>query len=114
MSEDFQNPEDWDEPGAWEREYLRFLDQESETEGDLFGAEVALRFVPSFLEADVSRIWFPGCGLSLGPQVYAALGFDVLATDIAESAIEYQQRPHQSVPEWELGKEKSSQGRVQI
>ena len=36
------------------------------------------------------KLWFPGCGVSLLPAVYAAFGFDVWASDVSRSAIEFQ------------------------
>lgn len=37
-------------------------------------------------------LWFPGCGTSIGPSLYAALGHTVWASDISPIAIDYQRR----------------------
>jgi SAM-dependent methyltransferase len=43
-----------------------------------------------FLPKRPQKIWFAGCGLSVGPVLYAALGHNVWASDISLVAIEFQ------------------------
>jgi hypothetical protein len=42
------------------------------------------------LSLATTKIWFAGCGLSMGPVLYAALGHNVWASDISPVAITYQ------------------------
>ncbi len=36
------------------------------------------------------RVWFPGCGVDVGPRFYASVGCQVLATDFSQVAVRVQ------------------------
>jgi hypothetical protein len=83
-------PSDWDDHHGWESHYAARV--AASNADPWFGVSAALRFAPFVLQREARRVWFPGCGLDGCPRVYAALGLEVWATDIASTTIQVQQR----------------------
>jgi hypothetical protein len=84
----------------WDRYHLREL-EDSGTSGftavvwramDFCVHAELFRSLDEWLAQRPRRIWFPGCGLSIGPALFAVLGHNVLATDWSSVAIEHQQQ----------------------
>jgi SAM-dependent methyltransferase len=95
-------PEDWTDVQGWNR-YLRSQAHDTPKSADDIPS---LRFAP-FVIREGGRVWIPGCGVDRGPALYAALGCDVTATDIAPFAISWQERlstrpPARVVPDWKV------------
>ncbi len=80
-------PLDWSDVPGWDR-YLRSSARDAPTRADEI---LSLRFAPLVIR-EGGRVWLPGCGVDRGPALYAALGCNVTATDIAPFAIETQVR----------------------
>jgi hypothetical protein len=86
-------PRNWDDHRGWERHFAGLVRSDAGTgETGWGGLSRALRFGPFLASNGLRRIWMAGCGLDSSSRVYAALGFDVSATDIAPSAVKAQQR----------------------
>ncbi len=90
-------PEDWDDHEEWEKHYLSlssstFLEKH---ENDLLApfSEVweIYEQMLTFMESNEKTLWFPGCGFSYLPKLFAECGFRVHATDISKTAIQFQQ-----------------------
>jgi Thiopurine S-methyltransferase (TPMT) len=78
-------PADWsDEPG-WDAYH-----QAPDRNPHFF--QLGLQYVPDLRAKGFRSVWFPGCGTSLAPRVFAELGFDVLCTDFSSVAVTEQQR----------------------
>jgi len=90
-------PEEWDDHEEWEKHYISlsssaFLDKH---EDDLLApfSEVweIYEQMLTFMESNEKSLWFPGCGFSYLPKLFAECGFRVHATDISKTAIQFQQ-----------------------
>lgn len=93
--EKLKMPVDWDNHQGWEN-YFAALPS------DKYWYEVATKcpgsfhfdrlgpFLKEIHETKYNVIWFPGCGFSPLPRIFASFGFTVYATDISSSAIQYQ------------------------
>lgn len=91
MSQQASMPQDWNNHSGWEDYY------QGKTEEDVFAdtfshSNVAVQYLGYFLHKNYSKIWFPGCGVSLAPHVYQRLGFKVWASDVSSSAIGIQKK----------------------
>lgn len=83
---------------VWEAHYANLLADSSKFAFERkFHDQLAIRLCPQLVKlmkrmvaSNRRKVWFPGCGLDAMPKLFAQVGFDVLATDIAQSAIEYQ------------------------
>ncbi len=80
-------PTDWDDHGGWDAYHARLLEFPRALD---HGHDASGRFAPFLAGKRLQRVWFPGCGLSAGPRLYAWLGFEVLATDVSTAAIAWQ------------------------
>jgi SAM-dependent methyltransferase len=87
MNADVEMPGDWDDHAGWEAFYQSEV-QETPT---MIAGETAQppRFLDFARSQGMHKIWFAGNGLHCGPLVYAHAGFDVLATDVSETAIHH-------------------------
>lgn len=81
-------PQDWDDHEGWNAYHAGVLGGLPAGPPKVMD-DISLRFY-SFVSGIGRRVWFPGCGLDGGPALYSKLGMDVLATDVAPSAVEYQ------------------------
>jgi hypothetical protein len=84
-----QIPERWDDRQGWEAYYREYCAEER-WKNWLTPTDLAWAYVAQLAEKGYQRIWFPGCGASLAPRLYAALGFEVCATDVSEASLEFQ------------------------
>lgn len=88
-------PEDWDDHNAWETYYRalpsdEFWYKNATTSPGSFSFDRLGSLVDEFRDRNWLTVWFPGCGFSPLPRAFALLGFTVFATDVAQSAIDYQ------------------------
>ena len=81
-------PEDWDDQEGWNAYHAVMARRAAGRPVSRMDAS-SIRFF-SFVSTLGERVWFPGCGLDVGPVLYSTLGMHVLATDLAASAVEYQ------------------------
>ncbi len=89
-------PKDWDDVDAWDEFHRHRLELRKPIEIAKREISHYLRYLRAF--APMDRVWFPGCGISLFPAVLATFGLNVVATDTAEVAIEFQQRALDLLP----------------
>lgn len=85
-------PQDWDDHAGWERYHAAAIRGAERRVGSLMFDAPGMRFLDALQRGGCKRVWFPGCGCSLAPAIYAAFGFDVVATDVAPSAVAWQTR----------------------
>lgn len=90
-------PENWQDIEEWEKHYAslsasEFLEEHQE---DLLAPfadiEEVYQQMLVFMDSNDKTIWFPGCGFSYLPKLFAECGFRVHATDISKTAIQFQQ-----------------------
>jgi hypothetical protein len=81
-------PRDWNDRGAWERYWHRFLEA-----GQMLGFYALAPFetypvasLPLLRERGYRRVLFAGNGISLEPHAFVHAGFDVIALDVAPVA----------------------------
>ena len=84
-----QIPERWGDLQGWEAYYREYCTEER-WKSWLTPNDLAWGYVSQLAEKQYQRIWFPGCGASIMPRLYAALGFEVCASDISEAALAFQ------------------------
>jgi SAM-dependent methyltransferase len=84
-----QIPEQWDDTQGWEAYYREYCAEER-WKNWVTPTELAWVYISQLAEKKYQRIWFPGCGASLAPRLYAALGFEVYASDISPTAVDFQ------------------------
>ena len=95
MNTAFQEPPDWADPKSCEAHYASLRPNDSDYQYAVkscgsFPLSRINDLLGELRELGCLRVWFPGCGLSPLPRALSLLGFDVYATDIASSAIQYQ------------------------
>ncbi|WP_146118813.1 hypothetical protein [Blastopirellula marina] len=95
MSVEPQMPDDWDDHVGWESYYHALPSDEfwfgsATTSPGSFSFHRLSPLTDEFREKNWMTVWFPGCGFSPLPRAFALLGFRVIASDVAPSAIEYQ------------------------
>lgn len=86
-----QMPLDWDDHAGWDTYYAEIRAADAHLKkalSDLFDATMFLEHIG---QKQYQTLWFPGCGISLAPHVYGALGFDVWASDASTRAIAIQE-----------------------
>jgi uncharacterized protein YozE (UPF0346 family) len=90
-------PENWDDHEDWEKHYASlssssFLEKHEEELLAPFSEiwEIYEQML-TLMESNEKNLWFPGCGFSYLPKLFAECGFRVHATDISKTAIQYQQ-----------------------
>ena len=91
MPSDFEDIEGWNSYYTAFQATGRHLDAQR-SYSDLLAAYFVFL---NILHHTSQKIWFPGCGASLAPHVYAALGFRVWASDISKVAIQIQEQLRQ-------------------
>lgn len=84
-----QIPEQWGDIQGWEAYYREYCAEER-WKNWLTPTDLAWAYVSQLAEKQYQRVWFPGCGASVTPRLYAALGFEVCASDISETALAFQ------------------------
>ena len=95
MPEEVEMPSDWDDHAGWEAYFAaqpkdEFRYKTATMMPGSFSFDRLGALVDDFRNRDWTTFWFPGCGLSPLPRAFASFGFTVHATDIAPSAIKYQ------------------------
>lgn len=90
-------PTDWDDHHGWENYFVSLSSDERAfktaiTSTGSFPVEQLGSLFEDFRHHNWSTIWFPGCGFSPLPRIFASFGFETYATDIAPSAVAYQSR----------------------
>jgi hypothetical protein len=96
-------PENWDDHSGWEAYYSSLLSDKhnykwATTSPGSFSFNRLGSLIDAFHQRGWLRIWFPGCGFSPLPRVFASYGFTAYATDIAPTAVEFQ-KANQAVVE---------------
>lgn len=95
MPAEVEMPNDWDDHAGWEAYFAAlpsdgFWYKSATTSPGSFSFDRLGSLIDDFLSRDWTTLWFPGCGFSPLPRAFASFGFTVHVTDIAPSAIEYQ------------------------
>ena len=96
MPAEVEMPSNWDDHDGWEAYYSALPSDDywykiATTKTGSFSFEQLGSVFDDFITRDWTTVWFPGCGLSPLPRAFTSFGFTVYATDIAPSAVEYQQ-----------------------
>jgi hypothetical protein len=94
----FAMPADWDDAAGWETFHAGlypagpFRDARSWLEQTLtmIGRNL-VALMGQLRQRSGKSVWFPGCGLDPLPRLFAELGFDAHATDVAPTAVTFQQ-----------------------
>jgi hypothetical protein len=107
MPSDFEDTEGWNSYYVACQEAGEYL-ATGEIRWNLMPAYFVYR---KYIHHSHQKIWFPGCGASLAPHVYAALGFKVWASDFSKVAIEIQEQLRQ-LPVSEIMQRKALQKNV--
>lgn len=86
-------PDDWDNHEGWEKYYAslsasNFFEEDDEA---FFDVDELYQHMQKLQEHHCHTIWFPGCGFSRLPKIFAECGFSVHATDISRTVIAFQQ-----------------------
>lgn len=95
MSDENEMPGDWDDHAGWEA-YYAALPLDDSTFGNAttnpgsFCLDRLGPLIDDFIGKQWTTLWFPGCGFSPLPRLFAHFGFTVYATDISHSAIKFQ------------------------
>ena len=102
MSDAIEMPDDWDDHAGWETYFAAlpsddFWYKDATTSPGSFSLDRLGSLFDDFLSREWNTVWFPGCGFSPLPRVFASFGFTAYATDIAPSAIEYQRHNDSNV-----------------
>jgi len=89
-----QMPVDWDDHAAWDQYYARLFSAGEFTDRLADPGSFSFDRLPELLdelrESSLQVVWFPGCGLSPLPQLFAKAGFAVHATDVSATAVDFQ------------------------
>jgi hypothetical protein len=91
-------PADWADQAGWETYYaalypdgpFRSVRGWAEEVAAMIGGHLA-GLMKHLLEQKQTRVWFAGCGLEPLPKVFAQFGLSVCATDVAPTAVRFQQ-----------------------
>jgi hypothetical protein len=88
-------PQDWDDHQAWEKYHVLLATDDllKPDQQDLeifFEVDDLYQKMQELQAHNCQTIWFPGCGLSQLPKIFAECGFSVHATDISKTAIAFQ------------------------
>jgi len=94
-----QMPNNWDNHDAWEIYYAslpsdNFQYKSTITNPGSFSFDRLGSVIDDLQQRNRLTLWFPGCGFSPLPRIFASFGFTVYATDIAQSAVNYQSSNH--------------------
>jgi len=91
---DIKMPTDWSDQQGWEQYYAALYpngsyERISRNTGSISTIDLA-DFVEDLRAKQVATIWVAGCGVSLLPKLLVKAGFEVHATDVSQTAIEFQ------------------------
>lgn len=92
-------PTNWDDRAGWDSYYAAYRDEQQHLDPGSAWQDTSA-FLQSILEQPTLKIWFPGCGASSAPHAFAAVGFDVWATDFSETAIALQKTMQDTPLSW--------------
>ncbi|MFX0093931.1 MAG: class I SAM-dependent methyltransferase [Candidatus Hodarchaeota archaeon] len=94
-------PLDWNDHDEWERYYQECLSTGSKqfhwTEVGSLSVKRLPGIVSTLKNQGWNTVWVPGCGLSPLPKLLCLLGLEVYATDISQTAIDFQKKPNTSL-----------------
>lgn len=100
----FAMPADWDDSAGWESYHAGLYPSGPFREARSWLEETATMIGPNLVQLlnhlrqrQQMAIWFPGCGLDPLPRLFAEFGFDVHATDIAPTAVRFQEGPDNDI-----------------
>ncbi|MBU47366.1 MAG: hypothetical protein CL920_01545 [Deltaproteobacteria bacterium] len=90
-------PTDWDDHHGWEHHYSALLSSPSEysqytDSAGSFSFPKLGELMRTLRTQHSTTLWFPGCGVSPLPRLFALCGFDVYATDISPTALSFQRQ----------------------
>lgn len=93
-------PVDWGDVKGWDRYHSKAnCNAQFEVPARMGAAGwESVRFL-NLVRALGRRVWFAGCGTSVGPRFYAEVGYNVLATDLSPVAVRIQRRFAALAPE---------------
>jgi hypothetical protein len=95
-------PSDWNDHRAWEQYYTFQLSQPERSQGcNGLHADNLRPLVEDLRTKGGRSAWVPGAGLSPIAFLLAHMGLEVLATDISESAVEFQRGAMNEFPHLE-------------
>lgn len=94
-------PKDWNDHSGWEN-YYAYLHESGEYLGECkWTGSISIdrigEFVEGLRQSQMETIWIPGCGVSLLPRLLQKAGLKVFATDVSQSAIDFQRHDDSSV-----------------
>lgn len=101
MSNEVEKPIDWNDHLGWETYYAslhksgEYL-EECQWTGSISTDRVA-EFVEGLKRRQLETIWIPGCGVSLLPRLLRKAGLKVYATDVSQTANDFQQHADSSI-----------------
>ena len=100
VSESNGTPADWSDRKGWDRYHAAKSPKGPFAVPTMVGAAgwAAVRFF-GLVKKNGGRVWFPGCGVDVGPRFYASVGCQVLATDFSQTAVKVQRNFAQMTPE---------------
>lgn len=93
-------PADWNDRKGWDRYHAAKCSKGPFAVPTAVGVEgwQSVRFL-DLVKGKGGRVWFPGCGVDVGPRFYASVGCQVLATDFSQVAVKWQRNVAQAPPE---------------
>jgi hypothetical protein len=95
----FIMPADWDDHDAWDSYYSAWDPDRPiiASLGQWWQMGSFQRWTDKLRSDNRQTLWFPGCGVDTLPWAYALAGFDVVATDASQVAIEIQNSKHRRI-----------------
>jgi hypothetical protein len=96
-------PRDWNNQQGWENYYSSLYPNGNFQDECSWTGSISLDRIEGLAnelrESSAKSIWFSGCGISLLPKVLAQRGFEVYATDISPTAINFQNSSDERIQE---------------
>ena len=87
-------PTNWADKDGWENYYAQLINSEDLLDVSWNTGSISVdriqQLVDKLKESSYKTIWVPGCGVSLLPKLLCRAGMNVRATDISQSAIDFQ------------------------
>lgn len=103
MPKEIEKPIDWNDHLGWEKYYAFLRESEDYLVDCQWTGSISIDRVGEFVEGlkqrQVETIWIPGCGVSLLPRLLQKSGLKVFATDVSQTAIDFQQNDDSSLEE---------------
>lgn len=100
---EINKPKDWNDHNEWERFFASLYPNGNFTDECFWIGSISLsklEEVSKGLKNDnIQKVWFPGCGISLLPKAFSQRGFEVFATDISNTAINFQNANNPKIQE---------------